>query len=552
MPGSERDLKARRKRPYLPPLGAPAVAAPVPEQSGPSLADLRVRSAGPRKLSAVSLPALRQSEILLPLEPSLDSRVLKPASFSNVKGLRRRTVAMPRHHLQPLRMVTRAALSCSAARVSAHPAGAAVPAPPTNLPTPVDLGESRDLAEPLSPFAAPSFDRDASSDQAAKLSAPSADPIFKAPEPTVPGPRSAASKSSGEPLWHQLFSPENRAAREAAAVDDAPHYSREIHESGYDWGDAGTIALDGLPESKSNLTALEDDGARKKIWFWQAIEGVFLSRAFSGALAVMMLVLFVGTLEVPWNEWVRRQASRVRNPIAAAVNQLSRPIEERAAFFIADDFSAGLDNWSAVRSIRVDPAGWLRVTEGFTIHEETVNLQDYRLDFDAKIQAQAVGWSVRTRDEDTFYGFKLLQAGSSSSPNYSLQRFSVIDGVKSSVSQRIDVPAHLARSDDFNRISVRVVKDQITTLVNGWGVDFWRDDRIDRGGVGLLADAGEAALVRKMTVSGNDDTWGLILYGTLETMRSVEDFFGASSAPAAVMFYRPPTLRPATFRLAGE
>jgi hypothetical protein len=73
--------------------------------------------------------------------------------------------------------------------------------------------------------------------------------------------------------------------------------------------------------------------------------------------------------------------------------------------------------------------------------------------------------------------------------------------------------------------------NQITTLINGWGVDFWQDSRFERGGVGLLADKGESALVRKMSIAGNEDTWGLILYGTLETIKSVQNTF---SAPVAL------------------
>ena len=501
-------------RPYLPPLGkAQVVAAPASTAEAPSLRELREARSGPRKLSAVSLPPLRQSEILMPLEPSLDREALRPASFANIKGLQRRPLAMPKHHLQPARMITRATLAAvpvkpaAAKPASVSPAGAAVPAPPTAVPAGSIRPKPQLEAEPPSPFLN-------TTPAAVRPAAATAEPTVPKPmTPQAPKPfqpslsDSRISRPNGEPLWHQLFSPDKAVeGKSGIQANDAPHYAQQIHESGYDWGDAGKFSVDGLPESKSNITPLDDE-REKRIWVWQAIEGIFLSRAFSGALAVLMLVLFVGTIDVPWNEWARKQASNVRSPISAALSQLSRPIEERAAFFISDDFSRGLDNWSA-GSIQVDPAGWLKVGEGLAIHEGTTELQDYRLDFDAKIQANAVGWSVRTRDENTFYGFKLLQPTSDGSSSYSLQRFSVIDGVKSSVSQRIDVPAHLARSDDFNRISVRVVKDQITTLVNGWGVDFWRDERIERGGVGLLADAGESALVRKMTVSGNDDTWG--------------------------------------------
>ena len=70
----------------------------------------------------------------------------------------------------------------------------------------------------------------------------------------------------------------------------------------------------------------------------------------------------------------------------------------------------------------------------------------------------------------------------------------------------------------------------MTTLVNGWGVDHWRDSRLERGGIGFLGENGESSLISRVTVSGNDDTWGLILYGTIETIRSVRETVSPSVA----------------------
>ncbi len=108
---------------------------------------------------------------------------------------------------------------------------------------------------------------------------------------------------------------------------------------------------------------------------------------------------------------------------------------------------------------------------------------------------------------------------------YELHRYAVIDGVETAdaAKVRIPVPGHLPNQDDFNRISMRVRGSQITTLLNGWGVDYWRDSRLERGGIGFLAENGESSLISRITVSGNDDTWGLILYGTIETIRSVRE-----------------------------
>jgi hypothetical protein len=95
---------------------------------------------------------------------------------------------------------------------------------------------------------------------------------------------------------------------------------------------------------------------------------------------------------------------------------------------------------------------------------------------------------------------------------------------------RAELPADIARSGGYNRISVRVRGDHITTLVNGFGVDYWRDKRFDSGGVGLFADAGESALINRLTVAGNDDSWGLFLYGTIETLRSVKERLPSNAA----------------------
>ena len=46
---------------------------------------------------------------------------------------------------------------------------------------------------------------------------------------------------------------------------------------------------------KSNLIPIRSDEPRR-MRFWEAIEGVFLSRAFSGALAAVMLALTVRRL----------------------------------------------------------------------------------------------------------------------------------------------------------------------------------------------------------------------------------------------------------------
>lgn len=491
----------------------------------------------------MTLPNLQHSDILLPLHPALDRERLRPASFPNIKAVRRPSLRLPNEPLRPVKLITRDSLP-PAARKPASPGAEAKPAPVV-------------APEPIAQ-AYPAAAAAASGPAGASIPGPLLRPL---PEPIAPKPVNPPSpvhriearengpnnlrRTQHEPLWHSLFAPSGDNANPAKTQPKPlANIARESfgHKTkiGFDWGNAGNIEIDDLTDSKTESTQLAPVATTKRIWFWQAIEGVFLSRTFARSLAIVTIALFASTLDMPWRDWMQKQAARVKAPIASAIAQLSKPIEERAAFFIVDDFTSGVDHWLSATKLNVDPAGWLTVGEGLALHGDTTQLENYRFDFDAKIQSNAVGWLVRAPDKMNYYAFKLHQRGTEKAPIFSLSRFSMLDGAKTVSAAAIEVPAHLARSDDFNRISVRVVDDHVTTLLNGWGVDYWKDDAISRGGVGLLADAGEQALVRKMTVSGNDDTWGLLLYGAVESMQSVQEFFSDGSAnPAMLWFHRP-------------
>ena len=307
-------------------------------------------------------------------------------------------------------------------------------------------------------------------------------------------------------------------------------------------GDLSEVAIEG-DLSVSEKPELEDDpfcdsiiGIResartRSLRMQQGIKQLFFGRRFSQAMVAIMLAVFASTLDVPWRAWFSDHVEQTRDRIEVAINSVTQPIRERAAFFIVDDFERGADAWLSEGSMTFDPGGLLRVS-GLALREDTLNLASYRLDFDAKIEKGAVGWVVRAQDMKNYYAFKLVETKRRSNSLFELQRYAVIDGVKTAEAARvaIPVPGHLPNADDFNRISVRVRDSQMTTLVNGWGVDHWRDSRLERGGIGFLGENGETSLISRVTVSGNDDTWGLFLYGTIETIRSVRETVSPSVA----------------------
>ena len=320
-------------------------------------------------------------------------------------------------------------------------------------------------------------------------------------------------------------------AIEARAEDDPAGTPRSFKGSD---GDLGPIVesdhsgqeepeLDDDPFYDSSLN-FRDYAASPRRRSWRAMRRLFSSRRFSQAMATAVLLLFISTLDVPWHGWLSSEMQAAREKVGIVMSTVTRPIKERAAFFIVEDFQKGVDRWVNASAIRVDQPGMISV-DGLALHGETLNLASYRLDFIGKIQSKAMGWVVRARDSDNYYAFKLVETGRRAARSYHLERYTVLDGdrKRSSDSLQIPVPSRLTQPDDFNRISVRVRDQQITTLINGYGVDFFRDSDLPRGGVGFLSDRGEQALVSRVTVSGNEDTWGLILYGTLETVRSIRE-----------------------------
>ena len=300
-------------------------------------------------------------------------------------------------------------------------------------------------------------------------------------------------------------------------------------EAGVEFGESAELEDDPFYDEPASL---RDYAASSSQSLMQGIRHFLHGRRFSQALALALLVVFFGTLRDASRAWIGASLEKARDAVEVAINTVTRPIRERAAFFIVDDFDAtSADTWLSAGTMNFDAAGLGRV-DGLALREDTLGLENYRYDFDAKVEKDAIGWVVRAPDLDNYYAFKLVETRRRASRSYNMLRYVVLNGerVADEAAVEIPVPGHLTRPDDFNRISVRVRDNQVTTLINGWGVDFWKDSRLERGGVGFFSDEGESALISRATISGNDDTWGLILYGTIETIRSIRNTVSARVA----------------------
>ena len=206
----------------------------------------------------------------------------------------------------------------------------------------------------------------------------------------------------------------------------------------------------------------------------------------------------------------------------ATLDAAAARMEPRAAFQVVDYFESGIAGKWDPQGLVSDQSGVARVA-GLALHRDTMDLGGYRWDFDAKITSRAVGWVVRASDAENYHVCKLVQRRRSRSKmGYQLVRYPVVNGqAKTSEAVERDVDVEW-KEDSFNRISVRVGDRQIRTFINGWSVDLWIVPDLGSGGIGFLANSGEASLIRYVAVDSNSDFWGLTLYGALKTVRALE------------------------------
>jgi hypothetical protein len=246
--------------------------------------------------------------------------------------------------------------------------------------------------------------------------------------------------------------------------------------------------------------------------FWSG-----LPRRRTLLLAVGAAALYLAAPYTPLSRWSGQ-----------AIGSLASSMKERAAFQVIDDFTSGVSaHWDATGLVS-DESGAARVT-GFALNRNTMGLAGYRLDFDAKIALQGLGWVVGAEDEKNYYAFKIEGHGSRQQPQYRLVRYLVSEGEEGSERVQVDIPVALP-AEEFARISVRLRDNRIATFINGTGVDYWQAEGPPQGGVGFFTEDGATAFVRRVEVSGNEDTWGLFLFGFLELLEDAKGFVEPVSA----------------------
>ena len=144
-----------------------------------------------------------------------------------------------------------------------------------------------------------------------------------------------------------------------------------------------------------------------------------------------------------------------------------------------------------------DRAG-LHAGRQITIYRPSLKLSDYRLEFQASIDAKSVGWVFRAADPDNYYAMKLMTVASGLTTKVALFKYLVANGKQTQVGR---VPIDLAVQPDtvFNiRLDIR--GPQFTTYIQGQQVDSWTDDQLKIGGAGFLNEREERGKVKSVSI----------------------------------------------------
>ena len=144
-----------------------------------------------------------------------------------------------------------------------------------------------------------------------------------------------------------------------------------------------------------------------------------------------------------------------------------------------------------------DPSG-LHAGRQITMYRPSLQLSDYRIEFQGSIDTQSVGWVFRAADPSNYYALKLAQATSGLSPKLALYKYLVLNGRQTQVGR---VPLDLTlRTDSVFSIRTDVRGPQFSTYIQGRQVDVWTDDQLKTGGVGFLNEREERGRVKAVSI----------------------------------------------------
>lgn len=194
---------------------------------------------------------------------------------------------------------------------------------------------------------------------------------------------------------------------------------------------------------------------------------------------------------------------------AKAREEALRRRQAQQAVDFRDNFTEGLVQWDAPSSweiVKDKELSALRV-QGLGLLKKGENWDNYKMEFEVKVNKESAGWVVRAQNSSNFYLFKLGSEKAKAIPKNSLVKYIFSDGKYLNSLKHEDAPGAAGvtslplkvRNKDFYKIVVVVKGNTITHYINGIEVDSWSDNTFDRGRFGFNASIIETATIRSVS-----------------------------------------------------
>jgi hypothetical protein len=316
---------------------------------------------------------------------------------------------------------------------------------------------------------------------------------LKAP-PTAPLP------DIGEPVPRIDVVREPLAPKPAPTPDDLAGSVRE--------------ALDNVQKARTSRVALLLRAATT-LWHAAARPAILETRRGKATLAGLALVVVLLAL-----------SRSLVAPLSSVLHGAIRPISDRSYFVFEEDFAAaGLRNWTDPALLVRREDGLVELQEGLNLFRPSLDRAEYEAAFAGLVRRGGLGFVVRASGPENYCAIRFTWRGKGREKRSVLARYAVVKGVRSKEDKIVALPFEL-EENKIQNIQVAVRGNRITILVNGRGVDSFTEDRLSAGGIGFLADPGDAALVHSLAVSGNDDATGRAFAWVLGFGRYLGGAFG--------------------------
>jgi len=188
---------------------------------------------------------------------------------------------------------------------------------------------------------------------------------------------------------------------------------------------------------------------------------------------------------------------------------LRKSMSERAAVGLDENFRQGLDNWmshsGSTAEWSFDQAGFVQPGR-VALYQPSLGLTDYEFQFLGAIDKGALSWVARAVDFQNYYVVKLVVVKDGPVPQMGIIRYAVINGQPM---DRVDTPVTFAaRTDSLYRVSMEMLGDRYSLVIQGQMIDAWTEKRLKRGGVGFFTNRGEQSRIGWVQITHQYDMLG--------------------------------------------